>query len=91
MILLFVQAYGMAEESKLKYIIVDTGVSEFYSNSGIISEPEAGDDFRGQDAQYQINNPSYTENGDGTITDNVTGLIWMKDMGEKMSYDDAFQ
>ncbi|WP_202813775.1 hypothetical protein [Defluviitalea phaphyphila] len=28
------------------------------------------------------NQPSYTDNGDGTITDNVTGLMWMKDMGK---------
>ena len=78
--LLSFSANGIAQESNLNYPIVDTGVSEFYSNTGIISEPITGDTFHGQDAQYQINNPSYTDNGDGTITDNVTGLIWMKDM-----------
>jgi len=33
----------------------------------------------GEDSDYTINPPSYTDNGDGTITDNVTGLIWQKE------------
>ncbi len=32
----------------------------------------------GQDGIYSINTPSYTDNSNGTITDNVTGLIWQK-------------
>lgn len=37
----------------------------------------------GEDADYTINPPSLTDNGDGTITDNVTGLMWQKtDAGE---------
>jgi hypothetical protein len=38
--------------------------------------PAVGDDFYGQDAQYNINPPDMTDNGDGTVTDNLTGLIW---------------
>ena len=34
--------------------------------------------FHGQDGQYSILPPSYTDNGDGTVTDNVTGLMWMR-------------
>ena len=33
---------------------------------------------------------SYTNNGDGTITDNVTGLMWEKDMGTKITFNEAF-
>jgi len=33
-------------------------------------------DTFGEDHDYDINPPSYTLNGDGTTTDNVTGLIW---------------
>ena len=73
-----------------KYAIVDTDVSDFYSNSAIISAPQAGESFYGQDAQYNGNQPSYTNNDNGTITDNVTGLMWEQDMGIKISYDDAF-
>ncbi len=89
--LLFIQNFGFTEETNFKYKIVDTGVSDFYGNNGIISRPGIGEHFHGQDAYYQINTPSYTDNGDGTIIDNVTGLTWMKDMGEKKSFDDAFQ
>lgn len=72
------------------YKIVDTGVVDFYSDIELINEPIDGEEFYGQDAHYQINTPSYMDNGDGTITDNVTGLMWQKDMGEKMTYDEAF-
>jgi hypothetical protein len=44
----------------------------------------------GQDGDYIINPPSYTDNGDGTITDNVTGLVWQKqDDGTKRTWDNA--
>jgi hypothetical protein len=33
----------------------------------------------GEDNDYTINPPSYTDNGNGTITDNVTSLIWQKE------------
>jgi len=32
----------------------------------------------GQDGYYNINPLSYTDNGDGTVDDNVTGLNWQK-------------
>lgn len=73
------------------YRIVDTGVSEFYSNTSVIQRPKQGDPFFGQDAQYKINNPSYMDNGDGTITDNVTGLMWQKMMDEKMTFEEALE
>lgn len=72
------------------YPIIDTGVSDFYNNNAIISAPTTGQSFYGQDAHYNGNQPSYTNNGDGTITDNTTGLMWEQDMGTKISYDAAF-
>ena len=38
--------------------------------------PGEGEDFYGQDAQYTINPPDMTDNGNGTVTDNVTNLVW---------------
>lgn len=55
----------------------------------MIPFPVSGDDFYGQDSNYNSNQASYTDNNDGTITDNITGLIWQKQMGEKLSYDEA--
>lgn len=72
------------------YPIVDTGVTDFYNNTGIISSPALSDAYYGQDATYQSNQPSYTNNGNGTIIDNVTGLMWEKDMGSKITYAEAF-
>ncbi len=46
--------------------IPDSGQTRWYSTAV------------GDDGDYTINPPSYTDNGDGTIRDNVTGLTWMK-------------
>ena len=72
-----------------KYKIVDTGVEDCYSNSLVIPCPFKGEPFYGQDAQYQGNVPSYTDNGDGTITDNVTGLMWQQEMGDQITFSEA--
>ena len=72
------------------FTIVDTGVTDYYSNDALISKPSINDSFFGQDANYSGNQPSYTDNGDGTITDNVTGLMWEQDMGKKISFTEAF-
>lgn len=60
------------------YPIVGTHQSKYYNNENEISAPKQGEPFFGQDAQYSANQPSYTDNGDGTVTDNVTGLMWQK-------------
>ena len=71
--------------------IPDTGVVTFYSDRSVIREPKKGDRFFGQDAQYQQHSPGYKDNGDGTVTDLVTGLMWQKDMGEKLTYAEVFK
>lgn len=75
--------------SQVKYPIVDTGQNECYSNNKVIDMPEPGQDFYGQDACIQGNQPKYKDNGDGTVTDLVTGLMWEKDMGEKLTFEEA--
>ena len=73
----------------LTYPIVDTGISDYYSDTAIIPEPIEGAAFYGQDAHYVGPVPSYTNNGDGTVTDNVTELMWQQDMGIKISHEAA--
>ncbi len=87
---IYVNAEEMPRDNLLSYKIVDTGVAAFYGNTSVISMPKQGEAFFGQDAQYQVNKPSYTDNDNGTITDNVTGLMWQKEMGEKLTYKEAF-
>ncbi len=79
-----------ARSQTITYPIVDTDVTEFYDNSSVIPEPSSGQDFYGQDATYNGNQPSYTDNGNGTVTDNVTDLMWQQVMGDKITYTDAF-
>nr|WP_292965115.1 MULTISPECIES: DUF1566 domain-containing protein [unclassified Allomuricauda] len=73
-----------------QYPLVDTGQTEFFNNSKKIAQPQKGEAFYGQDAQYTGNLPSYTNNGDGTVTDNVTGLMWEKSY-EVMTYAEAME
>ena len=56
--------------------VPDTGQTTCYDQSGSeITCPSPGQSFYGQDANYNINPPSYTKL-DGMVRDNVTGLIW---------------
>lgn len=43
----------------------------------------------GEDHDYTINAPNYTDNGDGTVTDNITGLMWQKTDGGEMTIENA--
>ncbi|MCL5129894.1 DUF1566 domain-containing protein [Algibacter sp. L4_22] len=87
---LFLSVISVAK-AQSNYAIVDTGVKVFYSDKGIIAEPTKAQPYYGQDATYTGNQPSYNDNNDGTITDHVTGLVWEKDMGAKMTFDEAFK
>lgn len=71
------------------YTIVDTGQRGCYSDMYLRTCPEKGSAYFGQDTQYDGVKPSYTDNSDGTITDNNTGLMWQKDPGKKMTFDEA--
>jgi len=80
------------------FVIVDTGQISCFDDTQIISCPEPGEPFYGQDAQYYGNQPSYQDNGDGTVTDLNTGLMWQQsfdhnedgdiDYDDKLSYDE---
>ncbi|MFK5985558.1 MAG: DUF1566 domain-containing protein [Pseudomonadota bacterium] len=61
-------------QSDSSYKVVDTGQSNCYTSSGSSVNCSAS----GQDGAYTINIPSYTNNDDGTISDNITGLVWQK-------------
>lgn len=43
----------------------------------------------GEDNDYSINVPSFTDNGNGTITDMVTGLMWQQVDGGEMTIENA--
>ena len=43
----------------------------------------------GEDNDYVINAPLFTNNGNGTVTDNVTGLMWQQSDGGEMTIENA--
>jgi hypothetical protein len=75
--------------SGLNYVVVDTGQHKCYGNTTEITCPAEGEPFYGQDAQFAGAQPAYQDNGNGTITDLNTGLMWQKTPGNKVTYQDA--
>ena len=71
------------------YNVIDTDQLFCYNNAAVIDCPDIGASFAGQDAQYTGAQPDYIDNGDGTVTDKQTGLMWQQDPGSKMTFDDA--
>lgn len=61
-----------------KGLLPDTGQTKGYTN------------VFGEDSDYTTHPPSYTDNGNGTVTDNVTTLVWQKqDDGKTRTWDEA--
>jgi hypothetical protein len=73
----------------LHYPLVDTGQQYCYSETVSIPCPASGAPFFGQDAQYLGEPPAYSDNGDGTITDLTSGLMWSQDPGAKVTFKEA--
>jgi hypothetical protein len=74
--------------SQIPYRTVGTGVNVCYNNISVIACPtDTSAAFFGQD---QGLTPSYQDNGDGTVTDLNTGLMWVQARGGKMPWDSAF-
>ena len=63
--------------SKSINLLPDTGQNLSYTNTF------------GEDQDYTINPPSYTNNANGTITDNVTQLMWQQGDGGEMTIENA--
>lgn len=68
------------------YPIIDTHLTHCFSDNAVVT---CGTSHIGQDAQYEGLQPSYQNNGDGTITDLNTGLMWLQDAGDKTTYAEA--
>lgn len=82
---------GRLTAGGLPYAIAGTGQKTCYDDHGTISPPQPDQAFFGQDAQHPANKPHYRDNGDGTISDLVTGLMWVKARGAKVTWEDAMK
>ena len=72
------------------YKLPDTGIHKCYDAGKEIPCPSPGQPFYGQDAQYDGPQPAYRDNGDGTVTDLNTGLMWQQnDDGTTLTWQAA--
>jgi hypothetical protein len=80
---LFLVGFGATpappDEANLTYPIVDTGQVRCHDASGPVTC------LAGEDARRAGRQPSYRDNGDGTVTDLVTGLMWQQEPGPKQT------
>ena len=87
---LLISILALASESKgATYVVPDTDQSLCFDSIQVVSAPSSGEAFYGQDAQYGGVQPSYQDNGDGTVTDVNTGLMWQQDLDDKMTWAEA--
>lgn len=88
-LLLQTKAWGAGLRADAAYPIVGTGQDHCYSVTGpAMACPASGAPLSGQNAQHPGNPPSYRDQGNGTVLDEVTGLIWAKAPSQPMTYDD---
>lgn len=67
----------------------DTGQTVCYDTMGRGGSSEIPCDGTGQDGEFSIHPMGFTNNGDGTVTDNVTGLMWQQDDNGKFNWYEA--
>lgn len=75
-----VLAFGQistAQIPKTMHRLPDTGQSQSFTNTA------------GEDADYSQNPPFFIQNGNGTATDTVTGLMWQQTDGGEMTFENA--
>ena len=78
-ILLMISLFGrnLQAQHLIPFRLPDTGETSSYTSTA------------GEDADIIINPPSFTDNGNGTVTDNITGLMWQKTDGGEMTVENA--
>ena len=88
LLLAFIAVPTLAAE--LGYRIAPTGQRLCYdTRNQEMPCAKRGQALYGQDAQFSRSRLQYKDNGDGTVTDHVTGLIWQKSPGAKVSWEEA--
>jgi hypothetical protein len=71
------------------YPVVGTGQTLTYDNTRVIPAPQKGQPFFGQDGQQPSAGPAYRDQGDGTVSDLNTGLMWVQARGAKLTWEAA--
>lgn len=81
----------LTQSSPTTYAVVDTPQANCFDDEMCLAScPSSGAVYYGQDAQYAGLIPSYSDQGDGTVLDLNTGLLWQQTPNYvRMVYDDA--
>lgn len=80
----------MALAADNTYRIAPTGQRACYGVSGnVMACVGRSGVLAGQDADYSSGPLHYRDNGDGTVSDLNTGLVWQQSLGEKVSWEEA--
>jgi hypothetical protein len=77
------------ETTPKAYSVPGTGQVTCFNASALVLCPPRGQDFYGQDASKPGPALSYRANGDGTVTDLVTGLTWTRAIYSKRDWMSA--
>ena len=88
-VLLTLSVFSQAWAAERAYVVVDTGQERCYDDRRAIRAPVQNQPCHGQDAQHIGPKPSYKDNGNGTVSDLNTGLMWVKARGLKVTWDAA--
>ena len=94
--------HSVSAANKLSYPVIDTKQTACIGLTDLLSTcPAKGEDSYGQDSQYQGFSANYSNNGNGTVTDNNTQLMWVQTIDtdgdgditvkDKMTYNDAIK
>lgn len=88
---LFLGALPLAANAANRNLLPDTGQITCYDVAGAVTPcPPAGQPAHGQDAGYEDLKPAYQDNGDGTVTDLDTRLMWQQsDDGTRRTWQAA--
>jgi formylglycine-generating enzyme required for sulfatase activity len=76
-ILVLASCFRLNAQQNLPFRLPDTGETTSYTPT------------EGEDADFIISAPSLADNGDGTVTDFITGLMWQKTDGGEMTWENA--
>ena len=68
---------GASPSATIPSCLPDTGQTNHYTQTF------------GEDSDFSGRAPAYADNGDGTVTDKVTGLMWQKTDGGEMTWEQA--
>lgn len=82
-------AVGCAAAGPGRYAIPGTGQDRCYGAQAQIACPERGQPFAGGDGAAPRRQIAYRANGDGTVTDLVTGLTWAEAPSAPVTFEEA--